>query len=43
MLSILSDLPPTKKSEKNVYFSNLQFLNDKIDKNINFANLSSDK
>jgi hypothetical protein len=40
MLSILSDLPLTRKTEKTVYFS---ILHDKIDQNISFAKLPSAK
>ena len=43
MLSILSDVPLTRKSEKNVDFSILQIFKDKIDQNINFAKLPSAK
>ena len=43
MLSIFSDLPLAKKTEKSVYFSILQILYDEIDQNINLAKLPSAK
>jgi len=40
---MFSDLPLTRKTEKNVNFSMLQFFNGKIAQNINFAKLPSAK